>query len=292
MKRNMLVSLIVLFLVLAGCSRNPSATSYTGIVEGTTVEVPALTGGKILELYFDAGSRVSAGDTLAVTDTLELSFEKQQVAAGLEQLSIQERIAATNLSRSRADMNYLQEKYERIRKLYENQSVPRQTLDDIANQLQRAQSAVIAAQENVSLISAQKNRLVAQLKELRKKMKDATITAPISGIVAAKYFEVGEAVPPLSPIAQIIDLSEVWVKIYISEKLLPVIRYGQEAQIRVDGLEEILRGSVEWISPKAEFTPKTILTPETRTTLVYAVKVVIPNPRQVLKHGMPVEVAL
>jgi len=49
---------------------------------------------------------------------------------------------------------------------------------------------------------------------------------------------------------------------------------------------------VSWVSPKAEFTPKTILTPETRTSLVYAVKVTIPNPKRVLKHGMPVEVIL
>ena len=65
---------------------------------------------------------------------------------------------------------------------------------------------------------------------------------------------------------------------------------NQEVNIRIDGRKEILPGKVSWISPKAEFTPKTILTPETRSSLVYAVKIIVPNPHGVLKHGMPVEV--
>ena len=60
----------------------------------------------------------------------------------------------------------------------------------------------------------------------------------------------------------------------------------------IDGLSETLQGSIIWISPKAEFTPKTILTPNTRTSLVYAVKITIPNKEGILKHGMPVVINL
>jgi HlyD family secretion protein len=70
------------------------------------------------------------------------------------------------------------------------------------------------------------------------------------------------------------------------------VKHGQEVKIRVDGVRETLPGRVSWVSPKAEFTPKTILTPETRTSLVYAVKVTVPNPKRILKHGMPVEVIM
>ena len=74
--------------------------------------------------------------------------------------------------------------------------------------------------------------------------------------------------------------------------MLPHIQTTQEAEIHIDGSEQILTGTISWINSKAEFTPKTILTPETRTSLVYAVKVNIANPDQLLKQGMPVEVHL
>ncbi|OPX31428.1 hypothetical protein B1H10_08825 [candidate division KSB1 bacterium 4484_188] len=91
---------------------------------------------------------------------------------------------------------------------------------------------------------------------------------------------------------EVIDLSQVWVKIYVSETLLPQIRVGQEVEIVPDGSKSSLQGTISWISPKAEFTPKTILTPETRTSLVYAVKIRIPNKDGILKQGMPVEIHL
>jgi len=91
---------------------------------------------------------------------------------------------------------------------------------------------------------------------------------------------------------EIINLDEVWVKIYVSETMLPEIKVGQKVVVRPDGSSKKLEGKISWISPKAEFTPKTILTPETRTSLVYAVKILIPNQDKILKQGMPVEIHL
>ena len=87
-------------------------------------------------------------------------------------------------------------------------------------------------------------------------------------------------------------MSKVWTKVYVSELLLPKINTGDEVEIFIDGIDDTKTGEVSWISPKAEFTPKNILTDETRTSLVYAVKVIIDNPDKILKHGMPVKVVL
>ena len=91
---------------------------------------------------------------------------------------------------------------------------------------------------------------------------------------------------------EIIDIKNIEVKIYISEILLSTIKYEQEVNVIVDGMDESMKGQIMWVSPKAEFTPKTILTPNTRTSLVYAVKISIQNDDGVLKHGMPVVVSL
>lgn len=279
------------FLVV-GCGDRSKSLTYTGVLEGKSVQVPALTGGKIVELLVDTGEEVAAGATLAVIDTTELVFQHRQLSAALEELEVQREIAKTNLTRTKADLEYVQQREERMKVLYNNQAMPKQNLDDLRNEMQRAQSAYEAAQQQVHAAEARGKQLEAQIATVEKKIADATITAPIEGLVSTLYYEVGEAVPPLQPVLELIHVSEVEVKIYVPEKELPNVKQGQKVKIRVDGMNEEMSGWVSWVSPKAEFTPKTILTPETRTSLVYAVKVTVPNPKRVLKHGMPVEVVL
>ena len=162
----------------------------------------------------------------------------------------------------------------------------------MTNQLQQAQTGLQNARQTFQSLEARRKQALAQLGLVKKKIKDAVIIAPAGGIVSEKYFELGEAVPSMSPIVEIIEIEKVDVKIYISEKKLPQVKYGQEARVQVDGYNKELNGTISWVSPKAEFTPKSILTPETRTSLVYAVKISIPNSDGILKHGMPVEVFL
>jgi len=278
--------------LIVGCGDRSKSLTYTGVLEGKSVQVPALTGGKIVELLVDTGEEVAAGARLAIIDTTELVLQHKQLSAALEELEVQREIAKTSLKRSKADLEYVQQREERTKMLYDNQAMPKQNLDDLRNEMQRAESAYEASRQQVRSIEARAKQLEAQVGTVEKKISDAVITAPLEGLVSTLYYEVGEAVPPLQPVLELIHVSEVEVKIYISEKELPNVKHGQEVKIRVDGMNEELRGRVSWVSPKAEFTPKTILTPETRTSLVYAVKVTVPNPKRVLKHGMPVEVIL
>ena len=279
-------------LVFSGCGNDSAGRGYTSVVEGTSLQVPALTGGEIKDLRVDTGQEVQAGEVLAVVDTAELVFQKQQLEASLEELAIQLKVAAANLNQAESTERYVREKQQRIETLYQKNSASRQSLDDLTNQLQQAQTALENARQSFRSLEARRKQVLAQLGLLKKKIKDALIIAPAAGIVSEKYFELGEAIPPMSPLVEIIEIQKVDVKIYIAETKLPQVKYGQEARVQVDGLDKELSGTVSWVSPKAEFTPKSILTPETRTSLVYAVKVSIPNPEGILKHGMPVEIFL
>ena len=286
------IAAILLQLLILGCGNNSKSSTYTGVLEGKSVQVPALTGGKVVKLLVDTGEEVKEGAVLAVVETTELVLQRTQLGASLEELAIQKEIAETNLKRSKADLEYVQQREGRMKMLYENQAMPKQNLDDLRNEMQRAQSAYEAARQQVRSLESRKKQVEAQAGMVEKKISDAVITAPVGGLVSTLYYEVGEAVPPMQPVLELIHVSELEVKIYIPEKELPNVKHGQEVKIRVDGVKGELPGRVSWVSPKAEFTPKTILTPETRTSLVYAVKVTIPNPKRVLKHGMPVEVIL
>ncbi len=291
MKHTIWAAALLLALII-GCGKGPQSRTYTGVLEGRTVQVPALTGGEIVSVLVDTGFEVEAGDTLALVDTTELILELHQVLAALEELSVQEEIASTELARTEADLKYVRQKEERVQALYDRDVAARQNLDDLLNETQRAESAFEAARQQVRSLQAKRKQLETQQGLIEKKISDATIVAPISGLVGTRYYEGGEAVPALQPVVELIRVDEMEVRIYVAETKLPSIKHGQEVRIRVDGLDEELSGRIDWISPKAEFTPKTIMTPETRTSLVYAVNVLVLNPRRVLKHGMPVEVIL
>jgi HlyD family secretion protein len=293
MRRIYVLSNLIFMAVLLMCSQSTiKHGSFTGLVEGTKIQIPALTGGKIEFLNIDTGEWVEKESVIALIDTLELFFQKNQLQGNLEELDAQEILAKTNLEKSQTDLKYIQEKYRRFSELLKNESVDQQTVDDLQNRLNIAELNSQAARVQFQALSAKKKQLNAQLRLIEKKISDAKITSPLSGIISEKYYDAGEAIPPLNPIAEIIDLQDVWVKIYVGEMLLPEIILGQEVDVLIDGVEKGLTGKIGWISPKAEFTPKTILTPETRTSLVYAVKIYIPNPDQFLKHGMPVEIKL
>jgi HlyD family secretion protein len=285
------VSLIIL-LVVAGCGNDSNNKIYTGVLEGKSIQVPALTPGKILSFYVNTGEEVQYGDTLAIVDQSELELQLKQLNGSMKELKIRMEIANTSFQKANSDFDYIREKYQRMEKLVLANSMPQQTLDDLKIQMDHAEISQKATKQTMQSVSAKEDQLLAQIQLINKKIHDCFVTSPETGIIANKYFEKGEVVPPMSPLAELIHIHSVDVKIYIAEQTLPEVSYNQEVEIHVDGISNRIKGNVSWISPKAEFTPKTILTPETRSSLVFAVKITIPNPERILKHGMPVEVIL
>ena len=283
---------VMILWLFPGCKDDTSGLEYTGTVEGTAVMVPALTAGEILQFYVQTGEFVTKGQLLAAVDSTELVFQRDQLMAAFEEVNIQNTIAKANMARARDDYNYLKTTHDRIARLYKSQSVTKQQLDDVNNNLQKAGIALANSQQALQSISASRKRLDAQISSVAKKINDARIHAPLEGIITDTFYEEGEAVPQFAPVLEIININKPEVKIYISEKLLSQIKYGQQVTVKTDGQENNMPGKIMWISPQAEFTPKTILTPDTRTSLVYAVKISIANQEGILKHGMPVVITL
>jgi membrane fusion protein YbhG len=280
-------------LSLASCDKkNNSAFQASAIIEGTAIKVSAQTGGYLMQMNFDEGQDVQIGQIIAVVDTEKLSYQLEQIRANLDELNVQHRMATTNLRRAQDDHDYAKTKYERYLELFQKNAASQQTLDDLKIGYDRAKSALESAQQALASITSKEKGLDAQAKLLRRQINDALVKAPISGTITTRYYDAGETIPPNAPVVEIIDLSKMWTKVYISETYLSKLKIGQPAQVKIDGTTQTLTGAVAWISAKAEFTPKNILTSESRTALVYAVKIYVDNPDGILKHGMPVSIIL
>jgi HlyD family secretion protein len=117
------------------------------------------------------------------------------------------------------------------------------------------------------------------------------LKSPVSGIVTAKLADAGEIVAPRAPVVVITDLDRAWANVYVDEPDVPRLRLGQSATVVTDGGQR-LAGSITFISPKAEFTPRNVQTAAERSKLVYRIKVTVDNRDGVLKPGMPVEAEL
>ncbi|MCA9734288.1 MAG: efflux RND transporter periplasmic adaptor subunit [Deferribacteres bacterium] len=289
MKKWIVSILVVLFF---SCSNGDNGKMYTGIIEGTAIKIPSLIGGKIVQMAVQVGDQIEEGSAIAQIDSVELGLQFQQANAQLLELAAQRAIAHSNLQRAETDLKYAAERRERVSRLVAQNSAPQQNLDDVENVVKKAKTGRDMAAQQLTALQAKQAQIDAQLQLLRKKLSDTTVLSPVSGFISSKYFENGEAVMPLAPLVEVVHLSTVKVKIYISAQMLPVVKLNQAVAIRADGLTGDMQGRISWISPKSEFSPKSILTPETRASLVYAVEIEIDNPDAVLKHGMPVEVVL
>jgi HlyD family secretion protein len=111
----------------------------------------------------------------------------------------------------------------------------------------------------------------------------------VSGVVTQKLADVGETLAPRTPIVAIADLDHAWANVYIDEPVVPRVRVGQPATIFTDAGGQGLAGTLTFISPKAEFTPRNVQTAEERSKLVYRLKITVDNRQGALKQGMPVE---
>jgi HlyD family secretion protein len=147
--------------------------------------------------------------------------------------------------------------------------------------------------EDVAQAEAQLDGANAQLALLEQQLKDAELTAPIASVVRSRLLEPGEIASPQRPVLSLAIVDPKWVRAYVSEPDLVRVAPGAEASVMVDGEPgQALSGHIGFISPVAEFTPRSIQTAELRTSLVYEVRVLVDDPDDALRLGMPATVRL
>jgi membrane fusion protein YbhG len=320
-----------LALLSTACHRNAPATSNraTGYVEATEVRVSAEVGGRLVDLKVAEGDRVSAGDVIARIDTADTDLalrramaERDQaqaqfalVRAGsrpedIRQASAQAQSAQADIRAAQAELDAAAADLERFENLLRANAGSVKQRDDAATRKEVASARVRGAQDRAQAaadglarlkagarpqeIDAARARVAAvdaQIASLQKNAADAVVKAPVTGIVTSKLLDSGEMAAPRAPVVIVTDLDHAWANIYVDERLVPQLKIGQAATVITDAGQR-LSGTITFISPKAEFTPRNVQTADERSKLVYRIKVTTDNRNGVLKPGMPVEAEL
>jgi HlyD family secretion protein len=324
--------LVTAILGTVACSEPPPASSVriSGQVEATDVQIAADTAGRMLSLRVTEGDRVAAGDTVAIIDVRDAELQVQraradraaadahlrllQAGTSAEDIRLaeaQQAAAAADASAIDAEIRAAQIDLDRFEALLAANAGARKQRDDaqarveVARERRRAaEERVRAAQEMVARarrgsrpqeLDAARARVAgaeAQIAVLEEQVRDATVTAPVAGIVTQTLANAGEIVARGAPIAVITDLDRAWANLFVPEPLVPRILLGQAATVFTDAGGAGIAGTVTFISPRAEFTPRNVQTAEERSKLVYRIKVSVDNSAGVLKPGMPVDAEL
>lgn len=326
-KRKIIVLLVV--LVIAGVAgvgiwrfwvREEAATTSLvlyGNVDIRQVDAAFNATQRVAQMLVEEGDTVTKGQLLGRVETERLTEavnrsaaqvrSQQQVLQRLETGSRPQEIqkARADLAAAKAKAADAEATYARFQSAVADAAVSRQDLDNALAQKNVTAATMKAAEESLSLavegprqedIDAARATLEAYQAELtiaRRNLTDANLICPEAGVIQNRILEPGDMASPQTP-AYILALTDpIWVRVYVSEADLGKIKPGMAATVHTDSYpDKTYDAWVGYISPTAEFTPKSVETEALRTSLVYQVRVYVKNPQNELRLGMPVTVTI
>ncbi len=278
-------------LLLFACNGGPDGVRAPGVVDGEIASVRALSGGTLERLLVREGQPLARGELVA-----ELNRDK--VRNGMEEVEIAVREIANSEARARekrgllaANLDYWQGQAQRFERLHAGQSVSGDQLAKVRLQLQEARTALQDLDRSLEALVIQKERLANKRRALELADRDLQLRSPVAGVVLETFTQEGETVLPGAALADVLDLSSLFVDVFVEERELAALKIGQEARVLVDGLEgRTFSGRIAYFGRKAEFSPKYIVAEKERQALLFQVKVRLEKDVDAFKVGMPVTV--
>lgn len=270
---------------------------------------------RIAQVLVEEGDHVTAGQVLARLQTNRVEAQIKEIEAKIAaQLEVVKRLetgtrpqeieqARAEVTAAQARVKNAMKNYERIKETSGVGATSQQALDNVTAQLdvEKAQLMVKEKALNLALegprkedIAAAMNNLEtlkASLSLLKIRLEDMTLKSPATGVIQNRILEPGEMASPNRPVVTLALTDPKWVRAYVPEPDLGRINLGMKARILSDSFtDRKFEGWIGFISPVAEFTPKTVETEDLRTKLVYEVRVFVHDPKELLRLGMPVTV--
>ena len=304
LKRIIPIVVIVLgaigLLVYMRESRRPKELVLSGTLEARTVEIGSLVGGRVSRVFVDEGSQVNAGQLIVQLepDTLDRQIAAQQAAIAAATAAYQKALAGPlpqDISKAAAMATNDERERERFARLSHDGVASKEQYDDAATKAkQSAEDLDIlrkgTRKEDIEAARAQMEQQQRQLGVLQKQHSELQVTSSVTGVVQSFGLRPGDIVAPNQTVAELIEASQLWVRIYVPETQLALLHVDQHVRVSVDTYpNEWFSGHIATIAPQGEYTPRNVQTRAQRAEQVFAVKVLVdPNPK--LHAGMAAQV--
>ena len=277
------LALVIGIGTLYSCKNSGSESDASGVFEAEEVIVSSEANGVIKQLTIDDGSEVKAQQIIGYVDSTQLYLKKKQLEAQIFALLSKRPDVTKQLASFEVQLQAAVKEQKRVENLLKSDAATTKQLDDVNAQIEVLKKQIEAQRSSLAIsvdgLSNEATALQIQIEQLNDQLENSRIINPISGTVLTCYAKQDEMTAYGKPLYKVADLSQIILRVYITGDQLPQIKLGQKVSVFTDNGDEKLQktGEVIWISDKAEFTPKTILTKNERANLVYAVKVKVPN---------------
>ncbi|MCG6930899.1 MAG: efflux RND transporter periplasmic adaptor subunit [Desulfofustis sp.] len=272
---------------------------------------------RIAEILVEEGQKVETGQLLARqrTDLLEATIAELEARIAAQQETVNRLVAGNRpqeIEQARAEVEAARVRTDNVRQVLQrlektsgSGATSLQDLDDAKSKLkvelallkvrEKALNLVLegSRQEDIAAAKHQLEAMQANLAQLNIRLRDMNLRSPSPGIVQSRNLEVGELAGPSKPVLTLALIDPKWVRAYVPEPMLGKINLGMKAQVISDSYpDQPIPGWVGYISPVAEFTPRTVATEDLRTKLVYEARVYVEDKQDRLRLGMPVTVTI
>lgn len=269
------VGLFLVLLLAIACQRQNHAVS--GTIEVDEVHVGPRMGGRVAKIFAQEGDKLSPGQPIVELDAAELEARQKLAAAQID--------SATHDAEAQvAQLEFMRDDAARQQDLLKRKVVS-------PSDAERAGSAA-RAQEKV--VEAARMRVVqarAQLADIDAQFAEMQVKAPTDSILEVLSVKVGDVLPGNREVATLILPQHLWVRVFVPEPWLGLIKVGDPVRVRVDSFPgKDFEGTVEQVNRQAEFTPRNVQTVEDRIRQVFGVKVRLPNNEDKLRAGMSADV--
>jgi HlyD family secretion protein len=266
-----LLLLLALSIVLSSCNNRKNAVS--GTIEVDEAHVGPRMAGRVEKIFAQEGDRLHEGQMIAQLEANELRARRDLATAQID-------TAIHDADAQAAQLEFLRADAKRQKDLLARKVVS-------PNDAERADSAAKTQEKNLEASQMKIIQARAQLADIDAQLKEMQVLAPTESILEVLSVKVGDVLPPNGEVATLILPQHLWIRVYVPEPWLGLIKIGDQVRVRVDSFPgKDFPGVVEQINRQAEFTPRNVQTVEDRIRQVFGVKIRLPNDDDRLRAGM------
>jgi len=261
--------------LLSGCRRQSNAVS--GTIEVDEVHFASRSPGRVEKIFAWEGDTLKPGDVIVQLEASEMQARRALAAAQIN-------TAEHDVEAQAAQLEFLKADAQRQQDLLKRNTVS-------PSEAERASSAAKAQEKSLDAARARVEQAKAQLADMDAQIQEMKIVAPTNSILEVLSVKVGDVLPANREVATLILPQRLWVRVYVPETWLGLIKLNDQVRVRVDSFPgRDFSGVVEQINRKAEFTPRNVQTVEDRIKQVFGVKVRLENNQEALRAGMSADI--
>jgi HlyD family secretion protein len=266
---------LTLLLLFVGCGNRGNAVS--GTIEVDEAHVGPRSGGRVEKIFAWEGDRLHEGQVIVQLDASELRARRDLAEAQID-------TAVHDADAQEAQLVFLSDDARRQKDLLQRRVVS-------STDAERADSAAKSQEKNVAAAKMRVAQARAQLADIDSQLAEMQVVAPADSILEVLSVKVGDVLPANREAATLILTGHLWVRVYVPESWLGLIKLGEHVRVRVDSFPHTdFDGVVEQINRQAEFTPRNVQTVADRIKQVFGVKVRLPSDDDRLRAGMAADV--